>query len=239
MRPRWPRPIGATRFSKRVERILRGGLQVEHLLGEDRCEVGEVRTALGGFGVLAVDGFNAQEAKVFLALLWRTYLPDHFVPRAQAEAPYLALANVNVVWCGEIVVERRRKPKPSSMISRMPRRKMLPCCSVCACRDAEGEVLFLEAAVAGYIKLFSHVLQVVYVAGFEVGQGQAGAGLNGCAGLSLSLPFALSFSLSLAGRAVLGLAWHALNVPPVAHITTLTSIAVAKFLYPWCCGLVL
>src|SRR5205085_1742334 len=41
-------------------------------------------------------------------------------------------------------------------------------------QNPEGQFLLFEAAVAGYIKLFCHILQIVQAAGLKVGEGETG-----------------------------------------------------------------
>ena len=77
--------------------VLLVGLQVEHVVGEDRNERVEVRTALGGLGVDRVDRVDAKQAPVLLLVLGRPGLAGHPVPGPQAEAANLRGADVDVV----------------------------------------------------------------------------------------------------------------------------------------------
>src|SRR5207253_5464530 len=76
-------------------------LEVEHLVGEDRGERFEVRSALRDLGVDAVDGLDAQEAEVLLVVLRRSGLSGDVVARAEPEASHLARADVDVVRRGK------------------------------------------------------------------------------------------------------------------------------------------
>ena len=77
--------------------VLLVGLDVEHLVGEDRDQRIEVRPALGGLGVDRVDRVDAKQAPVLLLVLGRTGLAGHPVPGPQAEAANLGGADVDVV----------------------------------------------------------------------------------------------------------------------------------------------
>ena len=66
----------------------------------DGRELVEVRPATGVVGVHAVDGLDANEAPVLLALLGRARDAGHAVAAAQAEAAYVAGADVDVVRAG-------------------------------------------------------------------------------------------------------------------------------------------
>src|SRR5262249_36763142 len=76
--------------------VRRNGLQVEHLTWEDRCQDVEMGTALGDFGVYAVNGLDAQQAVVLLIVLWRPNLTRDHVPGAQAKAANLRLGNIDI-----------------------------------------------------------------------------------------------------------------------------------------------
>ncbi len=79
------------------------GLEVEHLLGEDRGEVLEVRAAPRELGVDAVHCFDTQEREVLLRVLRRAGLAGDEVAGAQADAPHLARGHVYVLRRGEEV----------------------------------------------------------------------------------------------------------------------------------------
>ena len=72
-------------------------LEVEHLVGEDRNEVLEDRTALRLLRIDAVHGLDAQEAEVLLAVLRRTRLAGDVVAGAKAETADLARTDVHVL----------------------------------------------------------------------------------------------------------------------------------------------
>ena len=75
IRPRWPRPIGATRSMIRVVRL--SGVVSSFIcsFGKIGGQVFEVGAALGDFGVEAVDRFDPQQAVVLLAVLGRADWP--------------------------------------------------------------------------------------------------------------------------------------------------------------------
>src|SRR5207245_5976067 len=73
------------------------GLEVEHLIGEDRHEVLEDRPALGLLGVDAVHSFDAQKAEVLLAVLRRARRTCHEVSGPKTETADLARADVHIL----------------------------------------------------------------------------------------------------------------------------------------------
>ena len=66
--PRWPLPTGAMRLMRRCE-VLRVGLEVEHLVREDRYQRIEVRSPTGKLGIDPVHGVDPGEAPVPLLVL--------------------------------------------------------------------------------------------------------------------------------------------------------------------------
>ena len=101
MSPRCPRPIGRDQVDQPAREVGARRLEVDHLVREDRGQVLEVRALLRGLRVEAVDVLDAEEPVVLLAVLRRAHLAAHVVASAQAEAPDLRLAYVDVVAAGQ------------------------------------------------------------------------------------------------------------------------------------------
>ena len=92
---------GRDQVDQALGEVVGGGLQVEHLAGEDGRQVVEVGPPLGDLRIEAVDRLDAQQAEVLLALLGRAHLAGDHVARAQAEAANLRLGDVDVVGAGQ------------------------------------------------------------------------------------------------------------------------------------------
>ena len=57
--------------------------------------------ALGLVGIQPINGFNTQQAAVFLTLFGRPGLSYHCIAVAQAEAPYLGVGDIDIVGAGQ------------------------------------------------------------------------------------------------------------------------------------------
>ena len=77
--------------------VLLIGLEVEHVVREDRDQGVEVWPPLGGLRVDAVDRVDAEQAPILLLVLGRSRLAGHLVARAQSEASDLRGADIDVV----------------------------------------------------------------------------------------------------------------------------------------------
>ena len=83
-----------------VGEVLGGGFELDAGVGIGWGEVFEVGAVLGGLGLEAVDGFDADEAVVAFALLGGADLADNVVAGAEVEAADLGLGDVDVALGG-------------------------------------------------------------------------------------------------------------------------------------------
>ena len=105
IRPRWPLPTGLMRLIRPLGQVLLVGLEVEHLVREDRDERVEVRAALGDLGLDPVDAVDPQQAPVLLLVLRLAGLAGDAVAGAQAEATDLRRGDVDVLRRGHDAVD--------------------------------------------------------------------------------------------------------------------------------------
>ena len=149
--------------------LLRGGLQVVHGGGEDRGKVAEVGALFGGFSVKAVDRFYAQKAVVFLAFFGLAHLAEDHIAWTQAEAAYLALAYIDVIGAGQVALHTH-EAEPVVHDVKDASLEDVALLFGLSLQDAQGEVVFLDAAKASKLQFFGDFLEVIHCARFELGQ---------------------------------------------------------------------
>src|SRR5439155_22233796 len=85
-------------------KVVGGGLQLNPLVGIERCEVVEKDLVASNVWVLEINGFYRDQGKIPLSVLGRTNLPGDRIASVQIELTNLGRRDVNVVWPGKIIV---------------------------------------------------------------------------------------------------------------------------------------
>ena len=87
---------GSDKIEKASGEIILGGLQIDEPVGKDWCKGIEMGTVSRLFGVDAVHRLDAEQAVVFLSVLWRSHLPGYHVAGPESKATDLGLGDINV-----------------------------------------------------------------------------------------------------------------------------------------------
>ena len=173
IRPRCPRPIGATRLSSRVERMF--GAVSRLISSRGKMGVNESndgrRRAVSAID--AVDGLHAQQAEELLVVLWRPHLTADAVAGAKTEAANLRLRDVDVIRAGK---ESRTAQKTEAVFDDLEDAVAEDLPIFLRLRAQQTHHLFLlrQATKRRNLEVSGHLGQFLGRLGLELGDGQMG-----------------------------------------------------------------
>ena len=163
-----PPADGRDEVDEALGQVLGRGLQLEVLAGVDGDEAVEVGAGAGLLRLDAVDGLDADEAEVALAVLGRADLAGDGVAGAEHEASDLGLRDVDVAGAGaqavlsqEAVAVAHDLQEAGRQNEALPLRDSL--------EDAQGELLPAESAVL-QAQAAGQVYQLILGLGVKLGQ---------------------------------------------------------------------
>ena len=156
-------------------------MRVEMTLGRvssSSCSLGKIGVSfsktgafLGFFRVQPVDRLDFEQAVVFFGLLGRAHLPDNQVSGAQAKAPDLALADVDILRARQQMIAAQKADVVLYDLqdAATEDEALLFCIGA---QKAHDQVVLFQACIAGNVRRARDLAQFVEIQHFHLANGQ-------------------------------------------------------------------